>query len=333
MSRKCFLMASTLTAGILLGVNAGCNAVKCGSGAVEVNGECVAAQAHLRCAAGFRAIGQYCEPTPEWVQLYCGPDSVYDATIGKCRGTGTAAGCPNTCRNPTPDKICLQGQVFDGPGLIAKGSATAAKITPADNAILKVYDPFEFLTNPSPSPIISIPIDDPNGCFVIDDVPVPALSGALAFAVEDKTTAVDNFAFVALGANVALGKNLTKVQVPAFRTKVVSDWGNDILAKGSMLLWYNNVTTKQSIAGVTPLQEGQPVPWPQGDLFFFGEEIDKAPYFVAGATKTSASGLVAVRQAPLKMYNGKKDGCSFITAQGGSVPKTILIVTVQSDNC
>ncbi len=187
---------------------AGCGGAECGTGTVEVNGVCTASGVVLRCAAGFKALDNRCVPEDDWVKLHCGDNTEYDPATNTCKGTGTVGPqCAKRCPQPSGGLICIEGRVFEGVSLYS-GAGDPTALTPTDGAVVKVYNPIDFVANPTGTPPIKngIAAIEKDGCFVVPNLEIP-FAGFFAIAVDDAGDK-DDWALAALGHTPTPGQRL-----------------------------------------------------------------------------------------------------------------------------
>lgn len=318
--------------------NAGCDGAVCGTGTVEVNGVCTATGVVLRCAAGFKALDNRCVPDEGWVKLHCGENTEYDPATNMCKGTGTGGPqCTKRCPQPGGGLICIEGRVFEGVSLYS-GAGEPTPLGPTDGAVVKVYNPLDFVANPSGTPPIKngIAAIEKDGCFVVPNLEIP-FAGFFAIAVDDAGDK-DVWALAALGHTPTPGQNVTNLEVPAFKTETANVWGNEILSMGSMLMVFQDLNNNL-VDGVTPTLETLPPPWTvEGKalppVLYFGDSLAQAPAPApSGPGVTGKSGIAVVRKAPVKTYGGVKAKCTIESKTGGSSPNTIFIGIRKVSGC
>lgn len=340
-------LASLLTLSL---AQSGCSKVECGKGTVEVDGVCEVANA-LVCTVGFKPLGNKCVPEAEWIKYKCGENTEYDPVTDTCKGTGGGTvvedggvkpvSCP-ACPAPSGSAICLQGRVFHAPELMAKWAGDDAYKSPTplaskDGAVVKVYDPIAFVSNPATSqPLATSGIDD-DGCWKVDSVDIPFTS-LFAIAIDDVGSSVDEWALAGLGETPTPGKNSTNLDIPAVSQKVAKDWGNNLLADGLMVMLFRDLNGK-GVEGVVPTFDGKPPVNGKFDgtsmeVYFVAEDPTQTTTAVdASATKTTKSGAVFVKKAEVKAFTGTKSGCSIETGLGGSTPDVIFFRVFDVSGC
>lgn len=326
LGRASVLLCLTVAA---LGSSAGCG-VECGEGTYEQDGVCLATQDVLKCAPGFRAKGDACEPDPDWKKTACNPESTrYNPKTGLCDGTGGPTGCTQQCPPVSGGKICISGQAFDWLSYInSSGDVTSATpITKSDGAVLQLYQLMDFMANPTPKPITGgvTTVYNDQGCFIFKDL-TPPFTGMYILAVEDEKKANDKYAFLGNAVFTTATDNITDAAPLGLSSTLLNAWGKKILTDGSFIFWFRNQAGK-GLEGLTITMGGQPPPWSTGEVFYFDADPGSSPYFADKATKTTSSGLVGVRKAALKSYSATKKGCTFTPAIIGSFPGRILFGT------
>jgi hypothetical protein len=321
----------------------GCGTVECGAGTVEVDGVCEVAGV-LVCEVGFKPLGNKCVPEPEWVKSKCGENAKYDPLTDTCKGTGgpEKIECKEKCPAPSGSNICLQGRVFPAPELMTywagdKAYEDLVYLTTKDNAVVKIYDPINFVSNPTASkPLAEVGIDD-NGCFIATDVSIP-FSNLFAIAVDDKSATADDWVLAGLGETPTAGKNSENIDVPAVSTKVSNEWGNSLTADGSMIILFRDLNGK-AVDGVEPTFDGKPpvngkFEGTDMEVLFFAADPTKTTDIVdKTATKTTKSGVVAVKKAEVKAFTGSKAGCSIESGLGGSTPGVLFFRVYDVSGC
>jgi hypothetical protein len=251
--------------------------------------------------------------------------------------------CDKWCPPAEGGTICLSGRVFDAVSLISKGAGFASVVGPKAGAMVKVYDPIAYISDPfgaGPMAVASIYNDD--GCFIVESVDIP-IAGLFALAVDDGDATKDKWALAALGLAPLRGVNSVDLEVLALPQATVSAWESEtasLIHDGALLLWYRN-NAQKGVQGVTPTLDGME-PSDSGQLFegsalfYFDRDISQSPYFSQAAKteqKTTSSGLVAVRKAPVKNYGGNKAGCQIEPLLGGSTPGALFIRAFDVTGC
>jgi hypothetical protein len=251
--------------------------------------------------------------------------------------------CDKWCPPSEGGIICLSGRVFDAVSLISKGAGGASAVGPKAGVVIKVYDPITYVSNPlGSSPLAETSIYNDAGCFFIKRVDIP-LAGFFALAVDDVDAANNKWALAAVGVAALHGKNSVDIHALAIPQATASAWQAEaagLINNGALLLWYRNVDQK-GIPGVTPTQDDmEPDDSGQAfagcELFFFDRDISQSPYFSQAARtaqKTTSSGLVAVRNAPVTSYGGNKAGCQIGPTLGGSAPGALFIRAFDVTGC
>lgn len=323
--------------GLVLAVWSGCGTV-CGDGTVEVDGECVLDNRYLRCGTGFQAVGNRCEPIPEWKELACGVNAEFDEALGLCIGRGGGEKCAEEqCPPAEGGTICLAGRVFEAISLINMGADEAEPIGPDRGAMVRVYDPIAFVSNPTGTePLAETGIYNEDGCFIVKSVDIP-IAGFFAIAVDDSDTgAADEWAFAAVGETPTTGQNSENLEVTAVPKATAEAWGENLVEDGAMIAWFRNITGANE-AGVTPTQDGiEPEAsgdWEGSTLLYFNEDVSGFDADAKADKKTTGSGLVAIKNAPVKNYGGTKTGCTIESGLGGSAPTTLFFRIYDIEGC
>jgi hypothetical protein len=299
---------------------ASCSTLECGEGTLEVDGTCRAPDDRVRCGAGFEVKGSICVPTEDWIKEYCDPDTA-EVRDGKCVGTGGAQICTERCPAAN-DKICVSGQVVDMVSLLTKGPKGATPIAKSAGLMVRIYDPFAFLSSPTPTPLGEAPVNNENGCFVVPDIVLPAL-GLVAGVLEDDTGT--RYARVVLGMAGTAGENLENNFVPVMTPAQVAAWDQDAFDKGALGLWFID-EQGAPVAGVKPLLNGGDIP----TVRFVAADASKID---DTATTTTASGLVLIPSAGFGSYSGEKAGCKIAPNTGGSAAGSYFIVPWPVTEC
>jgi len=315
-------LTALMTLHVVVQCLTGCGGTPCGDGTIEREGECVAADDFLKCGVGFRANGSQCEPLPDWVGLYCGDNTEYKD--GKCMGKGGIATCDRSCGSPNGNKICVSGRVFSGLKLFSHGATAVNPVAKSANAVVEIYDPFEFSTTPNPTPIGTGEIYNDLGCFLVKTVTVP-FNSVLLFFVADGMTGTKTFVRVGFTETATFNQNMENIDIPAFTAEDTNAWGQDLMTKGSVIFFYRKKGTMLPIEGVTPTMENQEPPWTSGSVFFFDADPGASPYFNTNTKVTTTAGLVAAREIPFTSYGGKKSGCTIEELTFQSVVGNIFI--------
>jgi len=328
----------------------GCSKVECGKGTVEVDGVCEVANA-LVCTVGFKPLGNKCVPEAEWIKYKCGQDTEYDPVTDTCKGTGGGTvvedggvkpvNC-DKCPAVSGSSICLQGRVFQAPELMAKWAGDDAyknptALTSKDGAVVKIYDPIAFVSNPSASqPLATVGIDD-DGCWKAEDVDIP-FTNLFAIAIDDETSSADEWALAGLGETPTPGKNSENLDIPAVSQQVAKDWGNNLLADGVMVMLFRDLNGKGE-EGVVPTFDGKPpvngkFEGTNMEVYYVAEDPSKTTAAVdTAATKTTKSGAVFVKKAEVKAFTGTKSGCTVESGLGGSTPDVIFFRVFDVSGC
>jgi hypothetical protein len=354
-------VALTLSAVLaLLFAWSGCGQVECGKGTVEVDGVCQVAN-RLECAAGFKAQGDKCVPEDEWVTHYCGENAAYDKASGTCVGIGGGeqTGCTERCPAVSGSKICLQGQVFHAPALLAyhAGDKQLADIqdsivtTIDDGAIIKIFDPLDFVTNPSSSVPLAQTDVGPDGCFVAKDVSIP-FSNLFVVGVDDKTAGGTTWVLAGLGVKPTVGVNSEDLLTPAVTQTLAAQWDSagtppyNFYKDGSMFAMFLDKFTKKGVEGVVPTFDGKP-PIKSGDHWTF-EGTDMDVFYMAAdpsdptkivdtsASATTKTGIAIIRKMTVKNLHGEKAGCTINGGEsklGGSSPESLFFSIFDVEGC
>jgi hypothetical protein len=343
----------------------GCGKVECGKGTVEVDGVCQVANM-LECAAGFKAQGDKCVPEDEWVTHYCGENAAYDKASGTCIGIGgggAALTCKKVCPAVSGSKICLQGQVFHAPAVIGywAGDNDLGDLqnpenghlvtTNKDGAIVKIYDPIDFVTDPSSAqPLWEGPIED-DGCFTAENVAIP-FSNLFAVGVDDELATGTSWALCALGVIPTVGQNSTNLVVPAATEDLAKKWdsgGYNFYTAGSMFAVYLNKFTKKGVEGVVPTFDGNPPTGPGADgswqfptsdtmdVFYMAADLSDLTNIVdKSASATNKNGIAIIRKMAVQNLWGEKAGCTIAGGKsklGGSSPGTLFFSIFDVEGC
>lgn len=327
----------------------GCQMLECDKGTLEREGKCVIVDDLLECGVGFTVEGNQCVPGPEWVESRCGLNATYDPKTNTCVGTGGGAqdACPKTCGTPTETQICVSGRVFHAPSLIMKWaglSDEATPVEPSENAVIKVYEPIDYVTDPTKTtPLATAPVEE-NGCFFVEKVPVP-YTRLYAIAVDD-VDENDNpiWAFAAIGEEPVPSKNSVDLEIPALSDEVATAWGNNFLEQGTMFMVFRHFDSAKegmeawgpSVEGILPLVDGlEPSEWTDPTIgpFYMDADVMESPYFDSEATVTTPAGIVALRNIEVKGYSGKKEGCNVEVGLGGSAPGTLFFRWYKVEGC
>jgi hypothetical protein len=319
----------------------GCGDLVCGKGTVEVNGECQPGVL-LECGPGYVALGDSCVPDSDVYKGFCDPaTTTWDPTTGECVGIVPPAEgpCPRKCPPVSGSKICLQGRVLHAPALMASWTGDDACSNPApvtttkDRAVVRVYDPIDFVTNPSwAMHLVEAAIDD-NGCFMVENVSIP-FSNLFAIAVVDELPSGTTWAFAATGEVPTVGRNSMGLQILALSEQEVASWGHDLLAAGASVAVFRDKLTGLGVEGVVPIFDGP------GEAFFFAHDPATCTVLIdPNATATTKTGAVAIRN--FKNFLGfTKPGCTIESIEsggksklGGSSPGTIFFSFFDVEGC
>jgi hypothetical protein len=342
--------------------SSGCSTLECDQGTLEKEGKCVVVSDFLQCGMGFTVEGNKCVPGEEWISSRCGENAEYDPKTNTCVGTGggTAEVCPNKCGEATETRICVSGRVFHGPSLIKQwaGLGDAVPLEPSDNAVVKIYEPLDYVTDPTiTQPMATVPVEA-NGCFSVESVAVP-YTRLYAISVDDADESSNpQWAFAAIGHDPVPGENSIDLEIPAISDEVATAWGNDYLGKGTMFIVYRHFDSTiegmaawgQSVEGITPTADALDPPWPDDIDPETGEPkyptglyvmnldpedptVDPTFFDDGAETTTTAAGIVALTEAPVKGYSGTKQDCTVDMGLGGSAPGTIFFRWYKVEGC
>ena len=245
--------------------------------------------------------------------------------------------CPK-CPPASGSKICLSGRVYPLHNLAGKWSGQnplAGHMTVVDGVIVKVYDPIDFVSNPSGAQPLGTASIDADGCFMVKDLAIP-FSGMFAVGVDDDpATGNDRWLVGGTGVYPTPGQNSEDLEIGAIANQEAQAWGLNLLTDGTMIMVFLDKSGK-AVEGVTPTFDGKPPPWTGTNMsvYFFDEDITKPPYFDPAATATNKSGMVAVKKAEVKAFGGQKPGCTIEGPKlGGSSPGTIFLRIFEVEGC
>ena len=299
--------------------------MECGKGTLEVDGVCMAPDDTVTCGPGFAVSGNHCIPEQDWIKNYCDPATT-ELKGGICVGTASAPprACTETCPTPAAGKTCLQGQTLEFTSLVLKGTQEATPIAAAAKRYVRVYDPFAFQTSPSPPPLAEVKVGT-NGCFIIEELTVP-FTGVLAVAVEDDEDA-NAFARLASGVPAQGGQVIEDMPIPAMTAATATNWGNELVTKGSMMMWLQSEISGANVSGAVPTTAAGA---PTADTFFPNATLEAID---TTATATTTSGVALIRSAGLGQYSAKKDGCAIESVLGGSSPGAIFLIRWPVKGC
>ena len=308
--------------------------LQCGAGTVEMNGQCVQAGANVQtCGDGGVVIGGNCYP------VICGANTRFNSATGQCEGNGggTTMGCASTCSAPGTSTFCITGTVKSFiTGMIVAPTATS-------HAVVRVYDPIAFVTNPNTPPAATVNIEE-MGCFIADGVNRFS-SGLVAVAVDDMDMpgTAGTYAQMGSGAILHAGQNVTGQTAFALLNTEADTWqasigaGNPPGCTGGLAgcgAWIGAYFEKNStdtnplpIAGVKPSRPGDDPA--TGNVFCFpaGDRAHLDP----NLKTTSSTGMCIISPDVVEPHAGVcgTSGCtcaagactpSFTASTGGTAP-------------
>jgi hypothetical protein len=277
--------------------------------------------------------------------------------------SGRIAKCYATCPAVSGSKICLQGQVFHAPAVMAywAGDKALADLqntnnghlvtTNKDGAIVKIYDPIDFVTNPSGAqPLAEATIDD-DGCFTAANIAIP-FSNLFAVGVDDELATGNAWALCALGVKPTVGANSTNLVIPAATEDLAGKWdsgGYNFTTAGTMFAVFLDKFTRRGVEGVVPLFDGNPPidankdgiwQFPTSsvmDVFYMAADLSDPTKIVdPSATATTRTGIAIIRKAEVKNFHGEKAGCTIEGGEsklGGSSPRTLFFHIFDVEGC
>jgi hypothetical protein len=114
---------------------------------------------------------------------------------------------------------------------------------------------------------------------------------------------------------------------------LASQWGKDLYTTGTMIMVYLDKLTGKAVEGVTPTMEGTAPPWKDVPHQFFDKDPSESPYFDSSAQKTTKSGALTVKKAPVKTFSGTKGSCEIEKGTGGSSPGTLFFRLFDVSDC
>lgn len=311
----------------------------CGSGTVEQNGECVAAQpisTHCDLDAGDEVIDGICVPSTV-PPLICGDGTSFDPASGKCKATaGSPTGCSTVCSAPNATTVCITGTVKDF-------VTQAAVVDPAERSQLKirVYDPIAFATNPTGTQPLAVADIEDMGCFVADGVVRPS-SGLIALAVDDADNTAsgpDQFVTMGIGAQLQPSKNVSGVSAFRLLNTQLDAWQAQIgaglpagcngLRGCGMWIGHYLDAMGMPVTNARPTRPGDdPAP---DNVFCFGADRTT----LTAGDVTGATGLCAISPDTVESHGGAcaTGGCmcgsvpcspQWPTATGGTTPGVVF---------
>ena len=288
----------------------------CGPGTVKSGTLCVTSTPIVPCGDGGVIVGGNCYPDPT---LLCGPDTVWDPMLQRCKGTGGGGEC--VCSTPNDQVVCISGQV---------SSFVSPSVSANDTTGLKVraYNPIQFITNPNSLPLGESTVKA-SGCFVIDGLPRSALGqGLVAVSVTDAGSATGGtFAVTGVGSPIVAGRNVTDLQAYYIERTTVDTWASQatdptLLSDGFWIGLFVDAAG-HPVSGVTPSRPGQePAP---GEIYCFrGDRMT-----LSTEDTTDATGLCGISPDIVVPHTGKCGGapCNppFQQLTGGTTSNVVFI--------
>jgi hypothetical protein len=313
--------------------------LQCGAGTVEMNGQCVQAGATVQsCGDGGVVIGGNCYP------VICGANTKFNPATGLCEGTGGGMtnGCASSCSAPGASTFCITGTAK----YFIPGHATMNNVvepTATSNAVVRVYDPIAFVTNPNTPPAAVVNIED-NGCFIADGVPRFS-SGLVAVAIDDMAHPGTDLTYAQMGAGAILhaGQNVTSQIAYALLNTEADTWQTSIGATnppgcsgglagcGAWIGAYYEKTSTDSnpkpIAGVKPSRPGDDPA--TGNVFCF--PAGDLAHLDPNQKTTTSTGMCVISPDVVEPHGGVcgTSGCTcngtactptFTASTGGTAP-------------
>lgn len=253
-----------------------------------------------------------------------------------------ASMCPHHCPSVTGSQICLSGWVVTLPTLSAYRAGVITNqqtrpITSVDNVVVNVYDPIAFITNPTGASPLGKGAPDKNGCFVIKSLTIP-FAGFFDITVDDAPgTSKERWVFMATSITPEPGKNSVGLWIAGLSLQDAQGWskelGFDPVDRGSMIMVFLDRLTGRAVQGIWPQLEGKLPPWPGYLHAFFDDDPSQPPYFQKSAIKTTKSGMLLIKKAPVKSFGGDKGSCNIESGLGGSTPGTLLVRPLDVEGC
>lgn len=282
----------------------------------------------LLIVGGYYACGDDTTPTPLDLGLFDSQvidsaqveDLGEDGFVDAISTDAPPLKCPTPCDPATASTVCISGRALEAGSLLAyyQGKGTdPTPVTTQDGAVIKVYDPLDFVTDPAAAtPLGTTSIYNDEGCFIFQGLQIP-FSGFFALTLDDADpTTNDVWTFTSQGVTPTSGANNENTVLPAVSTTLATAWGNDLVTEGALIMWLRDPTDM-------PV-EGVSVTGPAGStVFYFDADISTPPYITAG-TATTKSGMVAIRKPTVTSYTGTKTGCTVETKLSGSAPNVLF---------
>ena len=283
--------------------------LSCGAGTVEMNGQCVQAGAPVvTCGDGGVLIGGNCYP------VICGTNTKFNPATGMCEGTGgnMTGGCSATCSAPGSQTFCITGTAksFVDPTMVVGPTATS-------HAVVRVYDPIMFVTNPNTPPAATVNVED-MGCFIADGVPRFS-SGLVAVSVDDMDMAGPGGTYATMGSGAILHANQNVTGQIAFMLTVdqANVWQNDIGSAnppgctggltgcGAWIGLYLAHDGMTPVSGVSPTRQNNSDNPAPGNVFCF--DTDRA-HLVPTLKTTGALGMCIISPDVVEGHAGRCNG-------------------------
>jgi hypothetical protein len=250
-------------------------------------------------------------------------DGFGDGFVDAVSTDGPPVLCPKQCDPATASTICISGRALEVGSLLAsyQGKGTdPTPVTTQDGAVVKVYDPLEFVADPANAqPLATTSIYNDEGCYIFQGLQIP-FSGFFALTLDDADPATaDVWTFTGQGVTPTAGVNSTGTVLPAVSTTLATAWGNDLVTEGALIMWIREASNVP-VEGVTVTLPSSAT---DAAVFYFDEDISTSPYFTSG-TATTKSGMVAVRKPTVDTYVGTKSGCTVEPHIAGSAANVLF---------
>jgi hypothetical protein len=335
----------------VMGIGSCTSDLTCGTGTIEMNGECIASgnPIHGNCGAGskFNPATQQCE-----IDVcngvagcgICGPNTVPETDangVTTCVGQGGALPCDQELACPPPDSgrqmIC--GRLVD-----TETSANVVGDTLPTTVKISFYEALAFANNAATPPEFSV-APDTCGRYVSsitghNGVAVPGTMYILV-GTDDAVTPFPGGNFITTG--VALsgvgGGQAKKVNTYLTRAQTDVDWstsagltGASFVEQGVFLGIFID-TSKTPVlpwkgkptSGVQVTVADQPVMAPSQD-FYFDDATNLVRSSIGSGNTTGINGAVLVTQASLDTFGGTgPTGCNWVGSLATTVPNTVFV--------
>ena len=368
MTKRFFVIAAAVIA-VSATALAGCEQVECGEGTVDKNGVCVpvnvpdATDTESLCGPGSYwndDLGQ-CFVDPAEV---CGPGTEVKWNEEHTSFVCTSTGQSDLPECPPPDdsgNICINGWIKwlvnpDDETSFIKDTITDASLLSTMEIV--IYDPLDYASVGSESqPLGYATIDPATGTFIATGIQVPG-NGYIGIVVRDKgwndESEPVNWAFTGHAYKTTAGENRTglvavavsKELLDRWRQRIGADFMNgacpqhDLYECGTWIGIYREVTTGQTIDGVSPLYGQSYFDFPvESTIYLDKDEHGQYTVFTPASVRpyTSETGVVFYLGADLTNYYGicsadapdslcNQWGLTWSTQlQGGSAQRTLFV--------